>query len=235
MLSAHFPSKWQNGRDQRKHSAASFQGILVLTIKTKHNCDPMPTRLKSSKGFTLLELMVVILVIATLMALAVPVYQGVLERARKVQAKNDVTQIVTAINAYYTEYGKYPVAADDTPITDNGTLFNALRAVTGSDSDNLRKIVFISPPNVKSDTVGTRRGGVSPTDGNYYDPWGNSYRVAIDGTYDNQIANPYNADSGAGPSQLRQGVIVWSLGKDNMLGKAGDSVFTGSDDVISWQ
>jgi len=33
--------------------------------------------------------------------------QNVLDRSRKVQAKNDETQIVTAMNAYYKEYGKY--------------------------------------------------------------------------------------------------------------------------------
>jgi hypothetical protein len=33
-----------------------------------------------------------------------------IDRARKTQVKNDLSQIVTAINAYYTEYGKYPMA-----------------------------------------------------------------------------------------------------------------------------
>src|SRR5437868_8288931 len=63
------------------------------------------------KGFTLLELMVVIAIVAVLAGLMFPAVQSVLERAKKVQAKNDLTQIVTAINAFYTEYGKYPLPA----------------------------------------------------------------------------------------------------------------------------
>src|SRR5262245_707075 len=60
-------------------------------------------------GFTLIELVVVITVIVILMALLFPAFKGVQDQAKRTQAKNDITQIVTAINAYYTEYGKMPV------------------------------------------------------------------------------------------------------------------------------
>src|SRR5262249_9444143 len=61
-----------------------------------------------TRAFTLIELMVVIGIIVILISLAFPVFQSVLERAKKVQAKNDLTQIVTAVNAFYTEYGRCP-------------------------------------------------------------------------------------------------------------------------------
>ena len=61
-------------------------------------------------AFTLIELLVVIVIIAVLMGLAFPVFQGVQNQAKKAQAKNDLIQIVTAVNAFYTEYGKYPSA-----------------------------------------------------------------------------------------------------------------------------
>src|SRR5204863_259322 len=91
-----------------------------------------------------------------------PVFQGVLERAKKLQAKNDLTQIVTAVNAFYTEYGKYPLATADTIYgtggTSNADLFYSLRAVAfganalvnGVPAVNTRQIVFISPPDVKN-------------------------------------------------------------------------------------
>ncbi len=60
-------------------------------------------------AFTLIELLVVIAIIAVLIGLSVPAYQGVQNTARKTQAKNDLVQIVTAVNAFYTEYGKYPL------------------------------------------------------------------------------------------------------------------------------
>src|SRR5689334_22609027 len=63
------------------------------------------------KAFTLLELTVVIAIIVILAGLLVPTVQSILERAKKVQAKNDLSQIVTAVNAFYTEYGRYPTTA----------------------------------------------------------------------------------------------------------------------------
>ena len=42
------------------------------------------------------------------MGLLFPAIGIIKEQARKVQAKNDVTNIVAAVKQYYTEYGKYP-------------------------------------------------------------------------------------------------------------------------------
>jgi prepilin-type N-terminal cleavage/methylation domain-containing protein len=187
-------------------------------------------------GFTLIELLVVIAIIIILAGLLYPAYQAVQSQAKRTQAKNDLTQIVTAVNAYYTEYGKYPLATNDSTISNNEDLFYTLRAVASGanagDVVNPRKIVFINPPYVKDDTVGNRRSGVSSADGRYYDPWGTPYRIAIDGDYDNDInANPYTANTGAGPSPLNMGVIAWSFSKDLTQG----TNFNASDDVISWQ
>ena len=52
------------------------------------------------QGFTLIELTVVILTIAILMGFVFTASQGVPDRARKTQAKNDATQLVTAVNAF---------------------------------------------------------------------------------------------------------------------------------------
>ena len=196
---------------------------------------------KGHDAFTLLELLIVIAIVAILAGLLFPAVQSVLERAKKVQAKNDLTQIVTAVNAFYTEYGRYPTNAMSDPAaaygpgnqTTNNSLLNELRA-QGSYSINTRQIVFISPANVKDDN--NPRSGINGTNGGYYDPWGSEYSIALDADYDNQIApNPYGSNNGAGPSPIRQGVIAWSLGKDKKLGNNGDGKFTNSDDVISWQ
>jgi prepilin-type N-terminal cleavage/methylation domain-containing protein len=210
---------------------------------------------RSHRAFTLIELLVVIAIIAILIGLLFPAFKAVQNQAKQTQAKNDLTQIVNAVNAYYTEYGKYPIdtavkgIGDATYSIDNYTLVDVLRNMTGTTPGNTlnpRGIVFISPPSAK-DPANPRSGiasqtvtvnGILVTVGSFMDPWGTTsgradsgfYHVAIDGSYDNQIANPYTA--GAGPARVSQGVIAWSLGKD---GAQGTTDFNPSDDVISWQ
>jgi prepilin-type N-terminal cleavage/methylation domain-containing protein len=202
---------------------------------------------RDERAFTLIELLVVIAIIAILIGLLFPAFRAVQDQAKRTQAKNDLTQIVTAVNAYYTEYGKYPLVAADTIYgpggTSNDLLFNELRA-TAAATQNPRKIVFISPPDVK-DPANPRSGigTAAATIGQYFDPWGTPYNVAIDGNYDNQIANAYTDGSAGGDPNatpayaLHIGVIAWSLGKDQTIGTRTppSASFTNSDDVISWQ
>src|SRR5713101_6194435 len=175
-----------------------------------------------SRGFTLIELLIVIAIIVILMGLLFPAFRGVQDQAKKTQAKNDLTQIVTAVNAFYTEYGRYPTtnASDVTFSTSptNDQLSDLLRNnASGSNaatvtSLNPRQIVFMSPPDAKDQT--NPRGGIKNSTGEYFDPWGKPYIVRIDADYDNQVDNPYTADTGAGSTKIRQGIIAWSLGKD---------------------
>jgi prepilin-type N-terminal cleavage/methylation domain-containing protein len=189
------------------------------------------------KGFTLIELLVMIAIVAVLLGLAFPVFQGVQDRARKVQAKNDVTQIVTAVNAFYTEYGRYPI--DSTITTDAAATFGAGGATSKPVLDelraksttlNTRQIVFISPP---EDTTQASPRGKIGSDGQFHDPWSSAYAFEIDADYNTQVSNPYGSSGGAGADPVRQGVIAWSIGKDLTLGKSGK--YRDSDDVISWQ
>jgi prepilin-type N-terminal cleavage/methylation domain-containing protein len=202
---------------------------------------------KHTRAFTLIELLVVIAIIIILAGLLFPAYQAVQNQAKRTQAKNDLTQIVTAVNAYYTEYGKYPLVTADTTYgtagTPNNALFNVLRAI--DTTNDPRQIVFINPPYVKDPanprsgiaTQATTINGIAVAIGDFVDPWGTPYKIMIDGNYDNSLANPYGNNNGAGPSPLPQGVIAWSYGKDQTLGTLTppSSSFTNSDDVISWQ
>ena len=197
---------------------------------------------KLQRAFTLIELLVVITVIAILMALLFPAFRGVQDQAKRTQAKNDVTQIVTAVNAYYTEYGKYPLAYDAADLTIDGLnsntnekLFNGLR---GQDAIvNPKNIVFISPPAAKD--LANPRSGIGGN-GQYYDPWGKPYVIRMDTTYDNLVVpNPYLLHAGFA-ANVNGGVIAWSFGKDNLSdsvpGPAADkNTGTNDDDVISWQ
>lgn len=217
----------------------------------------------STHAFTLVELLTVIAIIAILMGLLFPAIGIVKESARKVQAKNDVTNIVAAVKQYYTEYGKYP-PMQDPPATgggddlvgdaagnptggSNNALFNTLRAIpTGLNENhkfNPRRIVFFEGK-AAADTAAPRAGfsdkSTDPTkQGNFYDPWGKEYNVVIDSNYDNVITLDSQYTDFSAKDAPRVGCGAFSLGKDNKLGTADDKTYkkgsTASDDVISWQ
>ncbi|MDQ3621322.1 MAG: type II secretion system GspH family protein [Verrucomicrobiota bacterium] len=218
----------------------------------------------SAAAFTLVELLTVIAIIAVLMGLLFPAIGAVQDNAKKVQAKNDVMQIVTAVKAYYTEYGKYPPveaggsSGEETDVIvgdpaggaaqTNDVLFNTLRNIpTGPNADfklNPRKIVFFEGRSVKNPAQ--PRGGFldnagSGDKGAFYDPWGKQYCVVIDLSYDNIIDVDKAYKDFAGDNRPRTGVGAFSLGKDNEVGDKKE--FSGtyrqgtktSDDVVSWQ
>jgi prepilin-type N-terminal cleavage/methylation domain-containing protein len=210
-----------------------------------------------NSGFTLIEMTVVILIIATLAALVTTAGSNMFDRARKVQAKNDVTQIVTAVNAFYTEYGRYPVTltstttdaffgtgavpAGCTSYGNNDVLVDVLRSnTTGANAANVtllnpRAIVFLSPPAARNTTP--PRGGISQTAGtgygvgDYMDPWGSQYAIQIDTNYDSQMTNPYSdADGSAGTVPLRLGAIAFSYGKNGARGGGAKASSTFADE-----
>ena len=166
---------------------------------------------KTRGAFTLIELLVVITIIAILMGLLFPAFKGVQDQAKRTQAKNDVTQIVTAVNAYYTDYGKMPLddskqgidtlVGDAGGSYDNSLIFNILRAISDAtwnigNKYNPKQIVFFTGADAKSAT--DPRGGFATQDatvngvsikqGALVDPWGGEYLVSVDSNYDNWTA-----------------------------------------------
>jgi type II secretory pathway pseudopilin PulG len=167
-------------------------------------------------------------IIAILVGLLFPAFKAVQYQARQTQAKNDLTQIVNAVNAFYTEYGRYPVAgaASDTCFNwgdgpcasqvrlGSDWLFNELRACSARPSDlscsgsinnpiiNTRQIVYMSPPIVKDPT--NPKSGIatnaSPgaSTGKFFDPWGSPYNVVIDTDYNNSVLNIYGPQNVGG-------------------------------------
>ena len=58
---------------------------------------------RDEDGFTLIELMVVVLIIAILLAIAIPTFLGARERAQNRAAQSDIHYILTAEKTFYTD------------------------------------------------------------------------------------------------------------------------------------
>lgn len=65
-------------------------------------------RSKDDRGFTLIELMVVIVIIGILAAVAVPAFMNRTDDARRGAAQADLQAISSAIDLYYADNGYYP-------------------------------------------------------------------------------------------------------------------------------
>jgi type IV pilus assembly protein PilA len=67
----------------------------------------MRQRIQDDKGFTLIELMVVVLIIAILIAIAIPTFLGLRERAQNRAAQAELRDALTAAKAFYTDDEEY--------------------------------------------------------------------------------------------------------------------------------
>ena len=137
-----------------------------------------------------------------------------LDRGKRTQARNDLSQIVAAVNAYYTDYGRYPLNSENEDIGadtvygnpggdfSNADLFNALRAIpdTRYNTDNQlnpQLIVFFNHPmfndsgksraGISASAAARARRGSRVMPGSLLDPWGHEYAVFIDADYNNDV------------------------------------------------
>jgi prepilin-type N-terminal cleavage/methylation domain-containing protein len=145
----------------------------------------------------------------------------------------------------------------------NQEIVNVLRADTvttdtlstsGSSplSVNARNVMYLDIPFVKDSAnprsgLGTGRetNGITTKSGEWYDPFGKPYIIAIDGNYDGYVQpNPgvltqykdINYATVNGQNAVQGGVIAGSFGSDQIQGSpANPAHYIGSDDILSWQ
>ena len=68
-----------------------------------------PRRRQSNQdGFTLIEIMVVILILGLLATIVVQSLRGATDKAKRVKAQADISEIKTGLDRYYLDTGSYP-------------------------------------------------------------------------------------------------------------------------------
>jgi len=128
------------------------------------------------KGFTLIELMVVIGIIAILTAIAVPNITKQLRKARVAQAEGQIAQIESALAMYNAELGTYPQDFED----DHKFQYDAgwdsyppyTQDANGEDKDEWVRCLT---QRVQDDITGEIYGPYLPK-GVPLDPWKNEYQ-----------------------------------------------------------
>ena len=63
---------------------------------------------KKTSGFTIVELLIVIVIIGILAALVVTTYSGIQKKARDTERKTDINAVHGQVEAYQAQNGKYP-------------------------------------------------------------------------------------------------------------------------------
>jgi prepilin-type N-terminal cleavage/methylation domain-containing protein len=157
------------------------------------------------RAFTLIELLVVIAIIAILAAMLFPALSLVKQKAMKAKAKNEMSDIITAITQYEAHYSRLPMLpgvptgandvtfglgppnalASHTTIATNAAIIAILmdKETYGDGRNTPNKGHVLNPQrhallNAKQATTKTD-AGVGP-DGEYRDPWGNPYVISLD-------------------------------------------------------
>lgn len=89
-----------------------------------------------ARGFTIVELLIVIVVIGILAALVIVTYSGIQQRARDTERKTDLKAIQGHLERYWADNARYPVLADVNSATFRTANFQGLPTKSFADPKN---------------------------------------------------------------------------------------------------
>lgn len=175
------------------------------------------------RGFSLVEVLVVIAIIAVLAAITFPVASNVIKSGKLKKNKEIVTGLELAISRFHAEYQYFPVEADEDQVLNGTDLTELLNELEGKKNDltyNIKGINFLEAlPEAES-----ARGGITRDNNGNIEELVNSFGedvfVKCDFTFDQKIdaPSPFESREVSGVRSL-----VWTFSDDDEIEDAAAS------------
>lgn len=142
--------------------------------------------LKDSRGFTLIELMVVIVILSILAVMVGPKIIGRSDDAKIADAKVQIRNIETALKLYKLDSGSYPS-------TEQGLQALVAKPTTGKIPNNYKAEGYLENKNVPKD------------------PWGNDYVYLSPGEHGDYDLSSFGADGARGGEGNNADIQSWNM------------------------
>ncbi len=143
-------------------------------------------RILNPRGFTMIELMVVIVILGILAAIIAPRLVGRTDEARITKARVDITNLETALKLYKLDNGVYPT-------TEQGLQALVEAPETGTAPRNWREGGYLEKNRVPKD------------------PWGNEFVYLSPGVNGEFDLSSYGADGLAGGEGINADINNWEI------------------------
>lgn len=141
---------------------------------------------KSTHGFTLIELMVVIVILGILVSFIAPRLMGRPDEAKQVKARVQMESLETAIKLYKLDNGIYPT-------TEQGLQALVEQPQTGTVPKKWRKGGYLEKGKVPKD------------------PWGNEFVYLSPGAHGDYDIIAYGADGVPGGEEFNKDINSWEI------------------------
>lgn len=141
---------------------------------------------RKQAGFTLIELMVVVIIIAILAGLIIPRFMGETDKAKQAKAKMQIESLESALKMYKLDNGSYPT-------TEQG-----LKAL-------------VETPSVGNLPKNWRQGGYLEKGKVPKDPWDHEYVYVSPGSHGDFDLSSLGADGEPGGEEFDKDINNWEI------------------------